>query len=48
MKKLTMAQQRFYEHVIAGQAKTDHSLFIRAFIYAAITTTMIVYISFLN
>lgn len=45
MKKLTLAQQRFYEHVIAGEAKTDNSLFMRAFIYAAITTSVIVYIN---
>ena len=48
MKKLTMAQQRFYERVIVGQAKTDNSLFMRAFVYAAVTTVMIVYISFFS
>lgn len=45
MKKLTLAQQRFYERVIVGEFKTDNNLFMRAFIYATITTGMIVYIN---
>lgn len=45
MKKLTMAQQRFYEHVIAGEAKTETSLVMRSFLYLAVTLGVMTYIS---